>query len=67
MEIAFVPEPTPREREALVEALQALESASSAPPAYLSAWRSAALEPDADGDPYEATAPRRKSPGAARA
>jgi hypothetical protein len=66
--LEIVPEPEPREREALLRALAELEAVAGEPAAYRSAWRRAALEPMEDGDPYgDATARRLKRPGASRA
>ena len=68
MEIEIVPEPDPREREAMLRALGEIDDAAAQPAAYRSAWRRAALEPSEDGDPYgDATARRLKSAGASRA
>jgi hypothetical protein len=65
-----VPEPEPREREALLRALGQLQldGATSEPAAYASPWRRAALEPSEEGDLYgDATARRLKRAGASRA
>jgi hypothetical protein len=63
-----VPEPGPREGEALLRALAKLDEAAREPAAYRSPWRRAALEPSEEGDSYgEATTRRRKRAGASRA
>lgn len=63
-----MPEPDPRDREALLRALDELDGASAEPAAYRSPWRRAALEPVEESDPYgEATARRLKRAGASRA
>ena len=68
MAVEILPEPEPREREALLRALTALEAEPAEPAAYRSLWRRAALEPVEDGDLYgDATARRLKRPGASRA
>ena len=63
-----MPEPEPRERDALLRALAELDDATPEPAAYRSPWRRAALEPSEEGDSYwEATTRRRKRAGASRA
>jgi len=58
VDVQITPEPTPEEREAI---LQALERELELEP---SPWQRAGLEPDEDD---YATAPRRQSRGATRA
>jgi hypothetical protein len=66
--LEIVPEPEPREREALLRGLAELEAVACEPAAYRSPWRRAALEPVEDSDPYgDATARRLKRPGASLA
>jgi hypothetical protein len=52
VEIEIVPEPSPAEREALLEALAASDGDPERPPAYRSPWRRAALDPAEDDGPF---------------
>jgi hypothetical protein len=52
VEIEIVPEPSPAEREALVQALATSDGDPEQPPAYRSPWRQAALDlAEDDGSP----------------
>ena len=66
MEVEIVPEPDPREREILLQALGELDGETGDPDAYSSPWRLAALAPAPD-DYWDATARRRRRAGAPRA
>jgi hypothetical protein len=63
-----VPEPEPREREAIRRALAELDDATPEFAPYRSPWRRAALEPPEEADLYgDATTRRLKRAGASRA
>jgi hypothetical protein len=51
--IEIVPEPSPAEREALLQALAGLGGDAEQPPAYRSAWRRAALDLVVDDERLE--------------
>ena len=65
VEFEIRPEPKPREREAVVAALERLLAGVRTPPAYRSRWRDAGLRENAPA--AYATARPRRSPGATRA
>jgi len=48
VEIEIVPEPSPAEREALLDALARFDAEPEEPPVYRSRWRRAGLDPDDD-------------------
>ena len=63
MDVEITPEPSPEEREAILEALR-LEAGVASPP---SPWRRAGLGPGQADEDDEAAAPLRQRRGAARA